>query len=103
MSDDFPHVVVSAPRVQCLQQAARSNATGANGDLSQNEVVARASDPLASYVHEMLRSYDVHHADAEMKRVIGLLVAWAMLEQHNHTEDMNSESFIASLERAAGV
>ena len=89
-----------------IQQAARSiysDATGTNGDLSQNEVVARASDPLASYVHEMLRGYDVHHADAEMKRVIGLLVAWAMLEQHNHTEDMNSESFIASLERAAGV
>jgi hypothetical protein len=88
-----------------IKQAARSiysDATGANGDLSQNEVVARASDPLASYVHEMLRGYDVHHADAEMKRVIGLLVAWAMLEQHNHTENMNSESFIASLEKQAG-
>jgi hypothetical protein len=109
MSGDLPYVGEHVPAVQCLQQAAQSiytDATGANGDLSQGEIIEQASILLADFVHEGLGDYGITYSrpvDGEvLHTTIGRLVARAMLEQHAYTEDMNSESFIASLERAAG-
>ena len=85
-----------------IKQAARSiysDGTGANGDLSQDEIIDSAKRVLSDFVREVLAAYDVH--DELVLRGVGHLIAQAMLEQHAYTEDMNSESFIV-LEKQAG-
>jgi hypothetical protein len=84
-------------------QSIYDDATGANGELTRSEIIDRASNTLVDYVHETLTSeYGITYGqpvDSKVLHVVGRLVARAMLDQHNHTEDINNGAIAAVLER----